>query len=188
MYEEERIETGRCLIMMFSDEIHGSHLKQLNQLRLYIDALDFESRMIEHSEFVPINVLLVAITVDYMERDRFINFSFVPISDEELDHTNLLQFYTTMPIELKLNNRIDVEKLLLAINTRMAVGHFGIQDNGEIYIRHIYSAHRLYGMNEQLIVETILLFIAMIDMHEELIDGVAKGKIELEEALRILEE
>lgn len=173
---------------MFSDAVHESHLQQLNELRMCIDGLDFESRMLEHSEFIPINVLLIAITVDYKERDRFINFSFVPISDEELEHTNLLQMYTTLPIELQEEQRSAVEKLLLAINTRMAVGHFGLQDDGEIYIRHIYSTARSSRINEQQMIDTIILFIAMIDMHEQLIDEVANGVLDVAEALNILEQ
>lgn len=173
---------------MFSTNIQKNHLEQLNQLRMYIDSLEFESRIIQKSERIPIHILLAAITVDYKERNRFINFSFVPISEEELEYTNLLQFYTTLPIELSRNHLAEVERLLFAINTRMAVGHFGLQDDGEIYLRYIYTTHRIHGINEQQMLETILLFIAMLDMHEEVIDRLSSGEINLEEALRLVDE
>ena len=173
---------------MFEEDIHNHHLEQLNQLRIYIDHLEFESRIIQKSEQIPINILLAAITVDYKERNRFINFSFVPISGEELDHINLLQFYTTLPIDLNNNARESLEKLIFVINTRMAIGHFGLQEDGEIYLRYIYTTHRVHGINEQQIVETMMLYTAMLDMHERLLDRVAIGEMSLQEALRELEE
>lgn len=171
---------------MFSEEVHKKHLEYLNQLRLATDALQFESRLIKKGEHIPIHLLLVAITVDYKERDRFINFSYIPLEDE-FEYIQLLQFYATMPFESEMSNREQVEKLLHVINSQMAVGNFGIQED-EIFARYIYTQHRDSGINEEQFSETVLLFIAMLDMYEKIIESVYNGEMNLERALQLLGE
>lgn len=168
---------------MFSEEVQKKHLEELSQLRIYIDKLELETRIIKKSDIIPIHILLAGLTVDYKDRDRFVNFSFVPLSEEDLQHINLLQFYTSLPIEIENEHIDEVKKLLHVINTHMAIGHFGIQEDGEIYIRYIYPTHRIHGVNEQQFLETFLLYISMIDLHEKIIEEVGTGKLSLEDAV-----
>lgn len=168
---------------MFSEKELKNHLEELNQIRMFIDKVEFETRMIKKSDIMPIHVLLAGLTVDYKERDRYVNFSFVPLSEDDLQYINLLQFYTTLPLEVKEEYIDDVKKLLHVINSHMAIGHFGVQEDGEAYIRYIYTTHRIHGVNEQQFLETLLLYISMIDIHEEMIEKVGIGEVALSEAI-----
>lgn len=154
---------------------------------MYIESLEFETRIIKKSEMIPIHVLLAAVTVDYRDRDRFINFSFVPLSKNDLLHIDLLQFYTTMPFIVKKHYADNVKKLLHVINSHMAVGHFGIQDDGEIFIRYILPTHRVHGVSEEQFLETLFLYVSMMDIHEEIIEKVGTGEMTLPEAFATFE-
>lgn len=173
---------------MFSENVQENQVEQLNQLRLYMDKLEFESRIIKQSEEMPTNILLVAITDDYKNRKRFINFSFEQILEKVLSRCNLLEFRITLPSEIGVHNRFrhSVEKLLLVINNRMEVGYFGMQENGKIYLRYVYTTHRIHGINEEQLLETVLLYIAMLDMYEQLIEKVSNGTLSVEGALKLL--
>lgn len=168
---------------MFSEKELKNHLEELNQIRMYIDRLELETRIIKKSDIMPIHVLLAGLTVDYKERDRYVNFSFVPLSEDDLQFINLLQFYTTLPVEVKEQYIDDIHTLLHVINTHMAIGHFGIQEDGEVYIRYIYTTHRIHGVNEQQFLETLMLYTSMIDIHEEIIEKVGIGEMKLSDAI-----
>lgn len=171
---------------MFLDKVQKNHWEQLNQLRHYIDNLEFESRITQRAEEISINILLVEITEDYKKRTRFMDFSFVPVVAKELGWINLLQFHTSLPVKVDEGNRLAVEKILWAINARMPIGYFGVEENGEVYLRYIYTTHRIHGINEEQLLETTLLFIAMLDMYEQLIDLVSSGGVALEKALNLI--
>ena len=172
---------------MILEETHARNLVELDYLKQYIDELGWESNLVERSSEIPINVLLARIEKDFKGRDRAINFTYIPTSDEDLESINLLQLYTSVPCDLDVKFRGDVEKLLLAINGTLAIGHFNIKPNNEIFFRYVYVTSKAELINQETITETVLLFVYVQDMFAELIDDVASGQKNFQMALQELE-
>jgi|GEM_PF-1559425 len=67
------------------------------------------------------NVLLAIIEPDYKNRQRIVNFTFVPIGDEQLDSISLLQFYVSYPFEIDKKYKNELVKFLRTY----ALGRYG---------------------------------------------------------------
>lgn len=162
-------------------------LAELGFLKQYLKEAGLQSDLIEPSNDVPIGVLLVPLTLDSQQRDRYLTFSFIPSSSEQgLEHVRLLQIYTKVPVSLKEGNLESAEKLLLAINCHLAIGHYSIREDGELYYRYVWCASGSTILNKNEMLEIIDLFLLMLDMFAEVIDGVASGQVELSTALSAL--
>ncbi|MGI0485747.1 hypothetical protein ACN4EK_09945 [Pantanalinema rosaneae CENA516] len=172
---------------MISEATHARNLAELDFLKRYMDEIGLESKLVERSPEVPINVLLTAIAKDKQGRDRAINFSYIPTSDEDLEAINLLQLYTSVPCDFNPDYRDALEKLLMAINGVLALGHYNLKPNNELFYRYIYIAPKDELLNQAAITETVLLFVYTQDMFVDLIDAVASGKTDLQTALKELE-
>ncbi len=171
---------------MISELVHARHLAELGLLQGYLDNAGVQTNMIEKSDIMPLHVLVAALKKDHKGRDRYVNFSFVPISEDELEHIRLLQLYTTIPCDLKPKRKEQVAKLLLAVNSRAVIGHFSIKEDDEIYFRYVHCIPNGKVADEEPFIETVSMFNYMIDLFSERINDVADGK-ELAEALADLD-
>ncbi|MTI85716.1 MAG: hypothetical protein FH756_17930 [Firmicutes bacterium] len=172
---------------MISEKVHARHLVFLDFIKRYLEEDGMESMLMERSEDLPLNILLTSIKRDHKGRERFINFSFVPTSEDDLENLNLLQFYSIVPCDYKPENRDSLEKLLLAINQHMAVGHFGIKQDAEVYIRYIHAFPLSSLPQKEDINELVMLYTYMHDSFGELIESVVSGEKVLQDALAELD-
>lgn len=170
---------------MISDETHARNLAGLDLLKHYMDEIGLESKLVERSPEVPINVLLSKIAKDKKGRDRAINFSYIPTSD--LETINLLQLYMSVPCDFYPDYRHALEQLLMAINGVLALGHYNLKPNNELFYRYVYITPKDESLNQTAITETVLLFVYTQDMFVDLIDAVASGQKDLQTALKELE-
>ncbi|WP_284638203.1 YbjN domain-containing protein [Paenibacillus silviterrae] len=171
-----------------NESIHARHLAELGFLKQYLEEAGLQSDLLEKSEEVPLNVLLAPMLKDHKGRDRYVNFSFVPFTDDELESIRLLQIYTTVPVNWKEGTRSSVEKLLLAINCQLAIGHFSIKSDDEVYYRYVYAAPGGQTLRREDMLELIDLFMLMLDMFSRTIDDVASGALSLASAMAAVNE
>ncbi|MNR39161.1 hypothetical protein D3C85_1573430 [compost metagenome] len=75
---------------------------------------------------------------------------------------------------------------MLEINTRLPIGHFGVNEEGEIHYRYVYSlsASRTFESDE--VLEILTLFVYMCDMFGEHIEQVASGEAKAEQVIQAL--
>lgn len=172
---------------MISEATHAKNLAELDVLKRYMDEIGLESKLVERSPEVPINVLLTTIAKDKKGRERAINFSYLPTSDDDLEVINLLQLYTSIPYDFNLAYRDALEKLLMVINGVLAIGHYNLKPNNELFYRYIYIAPKHELLNQAAFTETVLLFVYTQDMFVDLIDAVASGQKDVQAALKELE-
>jgi len=164
-------------------------LVELGFLKQYLkDEADLQSDLIEPSADIPVGALLVPLTRDDRQRDRYLTFSFVPsLSQQGIKHIRLLQIYTKVPVQWKEGNLEKVEKLLISINCHLAVGHYSIREDGELYYRYVWCVPGSAVLPKNETLEVIDLFLLMLEMFAGVIDGVASGQTELSAALALLE-
>ncbi|NHN30517.1 hypothetical protein [Paenibacillus agricola] len=164
-------------------------LAELGFLQQYFKEAGLESEVIDPSEEVPIGTLLVPLTKDSQQRDRYLTFNFVPsLAHEGIEHIRLLQIYTQIPVSLVDGSLEKLEKLLLAINCHLAIGHYSIRENQELHYRYVWCTSSGHLIPKEQILEITDLFILMLDTFGGMIDSVASGQTELSEALAFLEQ
>jgi hypothetical protein len=160
---------------MQSEATRARHWERLGILQSLLEETGLAASLLEQSEDIPFHILIAGFHLDYQGRDRFLHFSFLPIDEQEIQAVELLQLYSTLPFNLHEGLKDEVASLLLEVNTRLPIGHFGINEQGEIHYRYVYSypVSRYLEANE--ILEIISLFIYMCDMFAEPVENLASG-------------
>jgi hypothetical protein len=151
-------------------------LAQLGFLEQILKEAEVPATLLERSEELPLNVLMAGMSVDEQGRDRFLHFSFLPLDEEtDVQAVELLQMYHTFPFRLADGMRPAVAELLLEANTRLPIGHFGLNEGEELHCRYVYalSGSRTFDADEILAITG--LFMSMCDLFAESLEAVASG-------------
>ena len=169
---------------MLPDVVHSRHLAHLGLLKGILDEAGLATNLLEKSEAIPIHVLMAGFQEDKKGRDRFLHFSFLPLDEKETAAVHLLQIYSTLPFSLKEEHRDAVAAVILEVNTRLPIGHFGMNEQNELYYRYAYSvsASRLFDSEE--ILDILSLFVYMCDMFAEPVERAASGEVDAAQALQ----
>lgn len=158
------------------------HDAQLGFLQQYLTESGLQSHIVDRSEEIPITVLLLPLMKDRRQRDRFLHFSFVPLDEDDLENIDLLQIYTTVPVEWKGDTKAQVEKLLLAINGRLAIGHFNLNGD-EVNYRYVHCVPAAQRLQADELLSVIRLFELMLNVFASVVDDAASGRTSLQQAL-----
>ncbi|MGG1513890.1 YbjN domain-containing protein [Paenibacillus oryzisoli] len=172
--------------MNLPEVVHARHLAQLGYLQEILEETGLVTNLLEKSEAIPLHVLMAGFQEDAKGRERFLHFSFLPLNDEEITSVQLLQIYSTLPFHLGEGLRGEVGEVLLEINTRLPVGHFGINEQGELHYRYVYSIPASSTFESEQVLEILSLFVYMCDMFVEYIDKVASGEATAEHVVSAL--
>ncbi|MEC0230490.1 YbjN domain-containing protein [Paenibacillus alba] len=171
---------------MLPDLVHARHLAQLGLLKDILDETGLATNLLEKSEAIPLHVLMAGFQEDKKGRERFLHFSFLPLNDEEIGAIQLLQIYSTLPFHLKEGRRGEVASVLLEINTRLPIGHFGINEQNELHYRYVYSIPATSTFESEEVLEILSLFVYMCDMFAEHVELVASGEAGAEQVIQAL--
>jgi hypothetical protein len=171
---------------MLSEGAKARHWERLENLESLLKETGLATSLLQQSESIPFHLLIAAFQQDNRGRDRFLHFSFLPIDEQDIQAVELLQIYSTLPFRLQEGLRDQAALLLLEINTRLPIGHFGINEQGEIHYRYVYSlsAGQSFGAEEMLVI--INMFMYMCDMFAEPIEDLASGAKDLSAVRGIL--
>ncbi|UKS25230.1 YbjN domain-containing protein [Paenibacillus sp. HWE-109] len=171
---------------MLPDLVHARHLAQLGLLKDILDETGLATNLLEKSEAIPLHVLMAGFQEDKKGRERFLHFSFLPLNDEEIGAIQLLQIYSTLPFHLQEGKRGEVASVLLEINTRLPIGHFGINEQNELHYRYVYSIPATSTFESEEVLEILSLFVYMCDMFAEHVELVASGEADAEQVIQTL--
>lgn len=111
------------------------------ELELFAAALrdDYPVRVVEAGDELPVPTMLVDLGADEDGRDRTMAVGFLPLGDDELPSTQLLQFYVRLPFDVADDQRDEVLQAASLLNAAIAIGHFAVRD-GEAYYRYVLAA------------------------------------------------
>lgn len=171
---------------MLPDLVHARHLAQLGLLKQILDEADLATNLLEKSEAIPLHVLMAGFQEDKKGRERFLHFSFLPLNDDDIVAIQLLQIYSTLPFHLQEGTRDGVAAVLLEINTRLPIGHFGINEQDELHYRYVYSISAASTFESDEVLEILSLFVYMCDMFAEHVELVASGEASAEQVVQSL--
>ena len=171
---------------MISDLTNAKHTAELSFLSGYLAELGFDSELLERSETTPMPILVSSIGGDAASRPRLLQFLFVPIDEDYLDVLQLLQIHTLLPFDVQPNFLNDTKGILSTINQKLGMGSVGIDEQGDIYFKYLFAKSRFQPLDQALIIETVQLFIFLLEQFSELIESVVTGKLDMEAAAETL--
>lgn len=157
------------------DTVQTDDLIKLEYLSRKLSEIDIESRVLTKTEELGLGTMIIALDHDYKDREQMVNLALLPRPDDDMEHINLMQFYVELPEPLELTVGNKVKDLLTEINTRMPIGHFGINDE-RVYCRYVMVLPDGDTMNEADIIETLFLFADIIGVFQEMIEDLASER------------
>lgn len=155
-------------------------LKKLQYLHEKFAEIEVKSKVLERNELLDMNTLLVSAEKDYAGREQLINLAYLLELSEEDSSIMLLQFFTEIPLEIAADQLPLIETLVSFINTRMPIGHFGIQNN-KIHYRYVMVDTKESIDHAMQTIETFFMYVDILDIFQESIESVMNGKMTLEE-------
>src|SRR5690554_4214913 len=168
---------------MNSEQVDALHLVELGFLEAALVAAGLQTQLLEKSEEIPLHVLLALLGKDRDNRDRMVNFSYIPIADDELEHVRLLQLFSIIPSDQNSKHLAQVHSLINTLNGHVPIGHFNIKEDGEINFRYVHCVPSGESMDTDIIVEVFDLFNFSLSLFAERIEDVSSGKLSLHAAL-----
>ncbi len=157
------------------DTVQTDDLIKLEYLSRKLSEIDIESRVLTKTEELGLGTMIIALDHDYKDREQMVNLALLPRPDDDMEHINLMQFYVELPEPLELTVGNKVKDLLTEINTRMPIGHFGINDE-RVYCRYVMVLPDGDTVNEADIIETLFLFADIIGVFQEMIEDLASER------------
>jgi hypothetical protein len=146
---------------------------QLALIQQFLNAMNWTTELIQQGLAVP--VLIVTIPRDQQGRERAITLTYIPLDEDMLEQTSLLMLYTSLPYAYTAAYRAQLDLLVQAINALVPIGAFGFKEDGEIFMRYSMALPRYDTVPQQLLVETALLFVALLDALSPVLEAVVSG-------------
>lgn len=157
------------------------HVAQLGTLQEALNARGIENQLIEPNDQLPVTTLMIDVGPDDKERPRVLAASIMPLDDDGLEHTQLVQFYAQMPFEIDDDNLGVVQKACAIVNPSLAVGHFGTQ-HGQLFFRYVMAMSNDRTFQPDMTIELI----ALLAFHQEHFGDFFEGLVEDEITLSVL--
>ncbi|GBG06044.1 YbjN domain-containing protein [Paenibacillus agaridevorans] len=172
---------------MISEMEHAKQLAELGGLQIAFEKEGFQTRLLERSESIRLHVLVMMLGEDDQGRDRTMNLNFQPLPESDIEWIRLLQLHTILPFRVAPAQRSAVERVLIGANAMVPLGGFGLDEDGEVYARYVYTVPSSQTISPDELLEVISIFHYMLVLFEERIGQVAAGELTPEEALRVQE-
>ena len=83
---------------MINDEVTARTYMELTRLEKVLNGMGIDTNLVRKSEEFELNVLVAVLDPDEQGRERFINFTFMPLPEDEIEYVDLLQLYTSFPV------------------------------------------------------------------------------------------
>jgi hypothetical protein len=168
---------------MNSERVDAMHLVELGFIQAAFADAGIQAEIIEKSVEIPLHVLLALLGKDRNNNNRFINVSFIPIANDELEYIRLLQLFAVIPSDLNSSYMDQVGTLINNLNGQVPIGHFSIKEDGEINFRYVHCAPSDESISPDVVLEVLNLFNFSLSLFSERIEDLASGKITLKQAM-----
>ncbi|MBW4517777.1 MAG: YbjN domain-containing protein [Timaviella obliquedivisa GSE-PSE-MK23-08B] len=167
------------------DNLHRHLLETLKDI--LEEKMSLPSAVVEPSETMPLVSLSTTLAADQRGRHREVNHAFFPFSEEDLEHTLLLQFYFQLPFSLYEARLSDLAFLLQVINNQIPLGCYSLNTQEKwVQFRYVTPLPHYAPLNSDMIGEVMLLLIAFQDMFPPVIESVNAGETSLQQALEAI--
>lgn len=171
---------------MIDQQMQARHLLHLSNIDKILKEKNIQCQIIEASQNIPMNMLLVAFNKDAKNRDQYLTCSFIPMAEDDLKNSALLQIYSEFPFEIDSRKIPELLSYLNEINLIQMLGHFGLKDKTTVYFKYIYAFAQYEEIPEDQIIEVIYLIEYAFLVYKRTIEDILSGTQDLNEAISAL--
>jgi hypothetical protein len=158
-------------------------LAMLRELNGFLQDLELEGQLMERSPAMPMSVLVVPFGNDDKDRPRILTLTFIPDTEGFFQHISLLQLLIELPFEINPANRLTLLEAVTRVNQKIAVGSYYLDDSSKIGLRNIITTYKFKTPDKDVFLETINLFMGMLDYTAGLVEEVNDGTQQTEAIL-----
>jgi hypothetical protein len=139
--------------------VYARHLVELGYLEAIAQDMGYAAHLIEASDTVAYHTLLVQLEPDWKQRQRELTCTFYPLDEEETPSILLLQYFLEMPFEIANGAEQKVNALLMEINNKSVLGHFGISTGAnKVHHRYIQTFAESQLIDEAAVADVVMMF------------------------------
>lgn len=171
-----------------ADLVHAERRVALGLIGDAVGELGYDAQLLERSASMPYDTLLVQLppTADG-EAAYQLALTFYPIAEEELSHTNLLQYYIALPVAPSTETRPALLELAAEINNQLVLGHVGLTAGiGQIHFRYVQSLSADEPPTAAAIGGVLLLVGYSLRLFDAALRGVADGSLTIDAARKVI--
>ena len=168
-----------------SPELEARYSAELELLAAAVRG-DYPARVVEAGGELPLPTLLVSFGQDEEGRDRTLAVSFMPLPEDDLPSTQLLQFYVRLPFAVPDGQRADVLQAATLLNAALVLGHFAVRGQ-EAYYRYVMAAPSGDVVDGDLLAELLPLLQFHQEHFGDYLEGIATDEVSLQALPRLLE-
>ena len=149
----------------------------LTQMQAVLQESGRTTRMFEPTPDVPTATLAVTLSSDEKERARELNVNIMPLGPDDAQGTAFVQFYLQLPFLAPEERLFDVRAAATILNNRLGIGHFGVNQQGEIFLRYVLATPVGRPLDEAML-EEIVDFLDYTQEHfSDYLEGVCEEEI-----------
>jgi len=114
------------------------HRAELERFRESLSQEAYQTQLASAAGDVPYDTLLVKIeSFEKENRVWTLELSYLPGLEDELNDVSILQCYVALSDQTSEENRAGLERLILKINAKLAIGSFGLLENPRLlFFKH----------------------------------------------------
>ncbi len=165
----------------------AKQIMQLATIETVAKDLGFKTELHEKNATHEIDTLYVQVESDSKGRNRIFIVNFYPVSDE-LDDTDLVQFFMQFPFVAQSEPGIDFYKLLCHCSRMLPLGHLNyISNDKSIFYRYVHSIPAYQNIDDS-IKETLVLLAYSTLLFEESFEKILQADVSFEDVLAELQQ
>jgi hypothetical protein len=170
---------------MNSDLLIAKFASELSFLQEYLEEAGFACQLLDAEQGVELPILVAVYQDEEEESERALNFVFVPTGDE-LETLQMLQIFSLISGTVVNEHLASVEKLLVSANRSAGMGSFGLDSENQLFYKYMFPKAKYERWNRELVMETVFLFLFLMDRFGGVLAAAASGELSLEAALEEL--
>jgi len=133
-------------------------LEELKRIQGYLDGLAIPTNLLERSDELAVDALLVRLPPDRDGWSPEVSFLHVPVQEGQLQHIRLLQLAAPYPVVVDPERLPAVHALLIELSPQLPLGQLGINPAGQIQCRHVHAYPAGTVPQREVVLELLQLF------------------------------
>ena len=156
----------------------------LIMLKNIIEANGLPAALLEQSDLLPLNTLIVDLPPDYQNRARTLSYSFMPMDEEYFPDIKTVQAYSEFNFEIAEGQAEHVQVLIARLNRLLVMGSLGVTDNHRVYYRYVQILDKYESLRdrEDVLLNVLNLILFALNVNAEVLEDVAIGKQTVDKA------
>ena len=150
----------------------------LAQIKAYLKDLPLSAEVLEASELIPYNLLLI---IDPINGSS--NLMYVPLPEDHFQEIRLMQLYSLIITTIIPERKTDLFYLINEINAQLPIGTISVNKMAELGFKYVFPVSRFKLPDEENFIELFNLFHDCMVNFKDLLNSLNNGTIGLADAM-----